>query len=246
MNTTSKEAEGEDMILDALKEAKGSKTYSTGKSLAGDTEESAMQMTRVIESYEMQGKQHKLKKGEALCRSGDPGNSMFVVMKGKLAVVIDNNRVGEINTGETVGEIAVLLGENQTRTADLIAEENTVVGIIPGDQFPKLAMLQPAMLISILKSLIKRIDNNYTTMADQGAKEKKSITRLLGKPDVDVEGDHRALAEKFGTLIEEYEMPLYREVELLERNADRIAALKEKYAEWIAEAAAAAAQKGKK
>lgn len=233
ITTISKDAEGDDLVLDALKDAKGCKTYRTGQGLAGDQEDDAVKMTRVIESYEMTGKQHKVKKGEALCRTGDPGNSVFIVMKGKLAVVIDGSKVGEIQTGETVGEIAVLLGENQTRTADLVAEENTVVGIIPGDQFEKLTAVQPAMLIQILNALIKRVERNYATLADHEAQEKKSVTRFLGKKGVDLEGDYKSLEDKIGELIEEYDLPLYREVDLLERGVEKITTLKEKYAEWL-------------
>jgi len=231
------DAEGDDLVADALKNAKGSKTYSTGKRLSDSAEEAAVTMTRVIENYEMTGRQHKLKKGEALCRKGDPGNSMFVVVKGKLAVLVDGERVGEIGPGEMVGEIAVLLGKSdQKRTADLIAEDTTVVGIIPSDQFEKLATLQPAMVVQIANSLAKRIDNNFAVVSDREAKERKIIERFLAKSDVKLEEDYRAFAAKLEKLIEEFELPLYREMELLERGADKIAALKERYSNWLPQA----------
>jgi CRP/FNR family cyclic AMP-dependent transcriptional regulator len=240
------DSEGDDMILDALKEAKNSKTHSTGQRLLGEGEDDATTMTRVIESYEMSGKQHKLKKGEALCRQGDPGNSMFVVVKGKLSVVINGTKMGEIGVGEMVGEIAILLGQsNQARTADLVAEETTTVGIIPGDQFDKLVMVQPSMLISILARLANRVENNYAIISDREAREKQIVTQFLGKVGVDPEADYRALCKKLEKLIEEYEYPLYREFEILERGADKIKTFKDKYAAWIAEAQAAPAGKKK-
>lgn len=241
VKSMSADAEGDDLLEGPLRKAKGTKTFTTGQRIAGDDDEGAVSASRTVESYEMTGKQHKLKKGEALCRAGDPGNSMFIVTKGKLAVVINGNKVGEIGNGETVGEIAVLLGDSkQARTADLIAEENTIVAIIPGDQFEKLAMMQPAMLLSLLSTLTKRIEANYAVVSDREGREKKSILRYLGKPDVNVEKDYRDLAKDLEKLIEEYDYPLYREMDLLERGADKIVTLKEKYAAWLPEEVLAA------
>jgi CRP-like cAMP-binding protein len=232
-----KDADGEPDILEALNAARGTKTYGLGQRLLGDDDESggALGVTRVIESYEMQGKQHKLKRGEALCRQGDPGNSMFVVMSGKLGVVINGTRVGEIGVGEMVGEISVLLGStSQPRTADLVAEDKTTVGIIPGDQFAKLVTVQPTMLISILARCANRIENNYAVIADREGREKAFVQKFLGpKAGADPEADYRALAKKLERLIEDNDYPLYREFDLLERGAEKIAGFKEKYAHWL-------------
>ncbi len=232
------DGEGDELVLDAIKDAKRSKTYTTGQRLRDSGEENALVMTRVVEAYEMTGKQHKLKKGEALCRKGDPGNSMFIVTKGKLGVVIDGDKVGEINQGETVGEIAVLLGAtNQARTADLIAEVNSSVAIIPGDQFEKLAMVQPAMLLQIIDALAHRIENNFALISDREAKERKSIEKYLGKADLKLEEDFRDLGAKVDELIEEYELTdLLRAYDKLERGAERIAKLKEDFSHWLEQA----------
>lgn len=232
-----KDADGEPDILEALNWAKGTKTYNVGQKYLGDDGggDGAPGVTRVIESYEMQGKQHKLKRGEALCRQGDPGNSMFVVMSGKLGVVINGTRVGEIGVGEMVGEISVLLGsQSQPRTADLVAEDKTTVGIIPGDQFEKLVTAQPTMLISILARIASRIENNYAVIADREGREKAHVAKYLGpKSGADPEADYRTLAKKIEVLIENYDYPLYREFDVLERGAEKIAGFKEKYAKWL-------------
>ena len=239
VNGIQKDAEGDELVLDAIKGARASKAFSVGQRLNGETAENAGEMTRVVEAYEMTGQQHKVKKGEALCRSGDPGNSMFIVSKGKLRVVIDGNKVGEINQGETVGEIAVLLGGDQKRTADLIAEENTVVAIFPGDQFEKLVQIQPPLLFQVLGILTKRIEANYATIADADTKETKALNRYLFKPGQDVEKDYRELAEAVDNLIEEYDITsLLQQFDKLDRGADKIATLKDRYAHMAPQDAA--------
>jgi hypothetical protein len=114
-----------------------------------------------------------------------------------------------------------------------VAEDKTTVGIIPGDQFAKLVMVQPSMLLSILGRLAGRVENNYAVIADREGREKTIVAKYLGKADMDPEADYRSIAAKVEKLIEDYDYPLYREFELLERGAERIATFKEKYAHLL-------------
>ncbi|MCA8939593.1 MAG: Crp/Fnr family transcriptional regulator, partial [Planctomycetes bacterium] len=51
VNGIQKDAEGEQDVLDAIKNARNSKTYGMGQRLQGETASNASEMTRVIESY---------------------------------------------------------------------------------------------------------------------------------------------------------------------------------------------------
>src|SRR6476620_7337713 len=54
--------------------------------------------------------------GETLMREGDAGDAMFVVVSGRLSVVVDENSIAEIGRGETVGEMALLTGAPRSAT----------------------------------------------------------------------------------------------------------------------------------
>ena len=58
-----------------------------------------------------------LKQGEYLVRQGDPGNSLFLLLDGVLAVTMDGETVAEVGPGVVLGERAVL--EGGIRTASL-------------------------------------------------------------------------------------------------------------------------------
>ena len=69
--------------------------------------------------------------GETLVEQGAPGDELYLVLDGVLAVEIDGEEVAEIGPGAVVGEKALL--EGGARTATLRAQTRCRVGVIPGD-----------------------------------------------------------------------------------------------------------------
>ena len=71
-----------------------------------------------------------LEPGETLVEQGAPGDELYLVLDGVLAVEIDGDEVAEIGPGAIVGERALL--EGGTRTATLSARTRCRVAVIPG------------------------------------------------------------------------------------------------------------------
>jgi len=72
-----------------------------------------------------------LEPGETLVEQGAPGDVLYLVLDGVLAVQIDGEQVAEIGPGAIVGERALL--EGGTRTATLRAQTRSRVAVIPGE-----------------------------------------------------------------------------------------------------------------
>jgi hypothetical protein len=68
---------------------------------------------------------------ETLVEQGAPGDELYLVLDGVLAVEIDGDEVAEIGPGAIVGEKALL--EGGTRTATLRAETRCRIAVIPGE-----------------------------------------------------------------------------------------------------------------
>ncbi|HET6623951.1 MAG TPA: cyclic nucleotide-binding domain-containing protein [Gaiellaceae bacterium] len=72
-----------------------------------------------------------LEPGETLVEQGAPGDVLYLVLDGVLAVEVDGDEVAEIGPGAIVGEKALL--EGGTRTATLRAQSRCRVAVIPAD-----------------------------------------------------------------------------------------------------------------
>ena len=79
-----------------------------------------------------------LKEGDTITAEGEPGEHLFVVDEGALAVTIEGALVNELGPGDVVGEIALL--DDRPRTATVTATGSGVVYRLHRDDF--LAALQ--------------------------------------------------------------------------------------------------------
>ncbi len=77
-----------------------------------------------------------LEPGDTLVEQGKPGDDLYLLVDGVLAVVVDGDEVGEIGPGAIVGELASL--HEGKRTATLTARTRSRVAVIP----PELVDLQ--------------------------------------------------------------------------------------------------------
>lgn len=79
--------------------------------------------------------------GTAITRAGDPGDSAYFIMSGRVAVGAatetgEYRPLAGIGAGDVIGEIAALTGS--TRTADVVAEEETELMEVPADTLRQL------------------------------------------------------------------------------------------------------------
>jgi len=103
------------------------------------TAESAVE--RELSSRLMQGglaKRRKLEPGENLVEQGSPGDELYLLIDGVLAVDVDGEEVGEIGPGAIVGERALL--EDGTRKATLTARTKCRVAVVPADMLERSEM----------------------------------------------------------------------------------------------------------
>jgi hypothetical protein len=89
---------------------------------------------RELSSRLMEGglsKRRTLDPGETLVEQGAPGDELYLLVDGVLAVAVDGEEVGEIGPGAIVGERSLL--EDGTRTATLTARTRCRVAVIRPD-----------------------------------------------------------------------------------------------------------------
>jgi lysophospholipid hydrolase len=101
-----------------------------------------------------------LDRGEYLMKQGDPPDSMFILVRGRLrATVITEDgsqiTVGEITPGESIGEMAMFTHENRTASVDAVRGSSLVR--FSRDDFDWITKTYPRIVQEITKVIIGRL-----------------------------------------------------------------------------------------
>lgn len=143
-----------------------------------------------------------LERGELLLRQGDPSDSIYLVVIGRLRAYVtgksgERKVLSDISQGEIIGEMGFFTQE--PRSASICAVRKSTVVRIHKQLFESLIQKYPAVMIAIVKRLISRLAN---------AREKTTYQRSMtvavvpAQPDVPITEFSEHFAEaltKYGT-----------------------------------------------
>ncbi len=165
--------------------------------LFGDLDDS------VLRALERELRMITLPSGEILYRQGEPGDSLAVVVNGKLRVISrresgEESIVAELGRGETVGEMAVVSGEPRTATVMAIRDSN--LAILSRAAFDRLLVEHPrAMTRLVADKLVKRL-RDMTSGASRPSQRAASVALLPLHPDVSLTEFAEALSSSLSRL----------------------------------------------
>ncbi len=125
----------------------------------------------------------KVPKGSILFYAGDPGNSCYMLLSGKIKIVVtaDDGRehiLGLLGPHDLFGEMSLLDGE--PRSASAVAVEESHVVVIQRDDFLKVLSEKPMIplkLLSVLSRRLRRTDGHVESLAFLSAPGR--VARLL-------------------------------------------------------------------
>jgi len=98
--------------------------------------------------------------GETLMKQGDPGDSMYIVVNGRLRYIVKNNSgeivaEGEISRGDIMGEMSLLTGEK--RSATVYATRGCELVRFSTDTFEGLIAKNPGAMLNITRTIALRL-----------------------------------------------------------------------------------------
>jgi len=100
-----------------------------------------------------------LAKGDFLFRQGDVGDSLYLLMHGRLRVLLEQNgafeQISEIGPGEIFGEMALITGDK--RSATLIAIRDTSLFKLEKSGFERLIEQRPQVMMQIARIQAQRV-----------------------------------------------------------------------------------------
>ena len=100
-----------------------------------------------------------LSAGETLMRQGESGDSLYLLVSGRLRVYIERDGqrrvVREISRGEVVGEMSLITEE--PRSATLVAVRDSVLVSLGKEDFAHLQAISPAVSLALTRKIIQRL-----------------------------------------------------------------------------------------
>jgi predicted acylesterase/phospholipase RssA/CRP-like cAMP-binding protein len=99
--------------------------------------------------------------GETLFRQGEPGDSLYVVVSGRLGVLLELSgetgarTLAELGRGESVGEMALLAEE--PRSASVIAIRDTTLVRLSRQAFERVVAGNPRAMMQLARTLVARL-----------------------------------------------------------------------------------------
>jgi len=116
-------------------------------------------------------------KGETIFTRGDVGDSLMLLTRGRIQIYIETTEgtkviLGEIETGEMVGEISLF--DPGARSATAVAVEDTELLVLEHDDFWQVLQKRPHIALDILAVMGKRLratDELLRTQASQNVND---------------------------------------------------------------------------
>ena len=112
--------------------------------------------------------------GDVLLRKGEPNETMYVVLSGRLQVHIDDPKeppVAFLESGQTVGELSVLDGS--TASAFVTAASTTRLLAVPEDVFWRLVGASHKFATNLLLLLAQRFRATNATISESARRQKQ-------------------------------------------------------------------------
>jgi CRP-like cAMP-binding protein len=120
--------------------------------------------------------------GETLIREGDPGDCLYVVAGGRLAVVVNSpngteHTVAEIGRGETVGEMALLSGS--PRSATVRAIRDSLLLKFSKASFDRMLERHPRTTMELARLIVLRLEQSIHGRATVRPRRQRSLSHRL-------------------------------------------------------------------
>src|SRR5262249_4512532 len=126
----------------------------------------------------------RLAGGQTLFRRGDPGDSAYVVISGRLRVVDDRRGERTLNeggAGETLGEVGLLSGGRRAAAGDAL--RGSLLGKMDAEAFKRLVERHPRVLRRIAGLLVERLRRNGLVAPGASAVKTIAIVPAGASPD---------------------------------------------------------------
>ena len=140
-----------------------------GKLFAGFTHQQLIEVEEI-------GQVLSFDKGEAVFHEGDPGDCMYIVLRGSVSITKSTGSkqgqvLAKLGVGEFFGEMSVV--DMQPRSAHAIAQEPTVLRSIRREDLRQLLIINSQIIVNLLKTFSDRLRTTNKQFIEQIVHDEK-------------------------------------------------------------------------
>lgn len=137
--------------------------------------------------------------GATLYRQGDAGDSMHIVLSGRLQVSVDQGTRTKVlarpQPGDVVGEVALIAGN--PRAATVIAQRHTTVGELRRAAIDTVVGRHPSVFTNLARMVVERLSNRRGHIGERTGARTFLVLRV-GAPPPDLHAFRIAVSEGLG------------------------------------------------
>lgn len=115
--------------------------------------------------------------GDVICREGEPGDSLFVVVEGFARVLLHDRDVARLRRGDVIGEMSLVSGE--PRSATVVAAVPTAALELSREDVASLIARQPQILENLTRILSGRLAATTARVGETSRGE--AVALLVGE-----------------------------------------------------------------
>ena len=93
--------------------------------------------------------------GELIFEEGTPGDVMYVVLEGRVEIMVRGKSIAKVGRGEIVGEMALV--DSKARGASAVAITDCTLAVVGEQQFLLLVQQTPAFALHVMRVLAARL-----------------------------------------------------------------------------------------
>ena len=112
-------------------------------------------MSITLEMFRNEKDTKEFAEGDVIFREGEPGDAMYVVVEGRVALTVRGRAVESVGPGGVLGEMALV--DRAPRTATATAQLPARLAVIPEKRFLYMVQQTPHFSLQILRVVVERL-----------------------------------------------------------------------------------------
>ena len=93
--------------------------------------------------------------GDVIFKKGDPGDTMFVVIRGEVEILAEGKVVDRLSEGDIFGEMSLI--DKQLRSADALAKTDCSLVVINESRFLYMTEHTPRFALQVMRLVAERL-----------------------------------------------------------------------------------------